>query len=104
MFMISSRDFTRSSWSTTRSWRLAVDREEHLTGWTPTGVDINEGRTSGRPWAVLLAASGQLHGRQWAGSHGRRQDPFFEDRMTLAKVYHYPTEHFRFHEQQLTLR
>jgi hypothetical protein len=33
-----------------------------------------------------------------------RWDPFFKDRMTLAEVYHYPTQHFRFHEQQLTLR
>ena len=33
-----------------------------------------------------------------------RWDPFFKDRMTLADVYHYPTQHFRFHEQQLTLR
>jgi hypothetical protein len=24
--------------------------------------------------------------------------------MTLADVYHYPTQHFDFHERQLTLR
>ena len=41
--------------------------------WTPTGK-----RTStravlfGRRWAKPLAASGQLHGRHWARSHGRR--------------------------------
>lgn len=32
-----------------------------------------------------------------------RWDPFFRDRMTLAEVYHYGTEHFDFHRVQLTL-
>lgn len=32
-----------------------------------------------------------------------RWDPFFNDYMTLADVYRYPTQHFRFHEQQLSL-
>ena len=32
-----------------------------------------------------------------------RWDPFFKDFMTLADIYHYPTQHFRFHQQQLTL-
>ena len=31
-------------------------------------------------------------------------DPFFRDKMTLLDVYHYGTEHFDFHERQLTLR
>ena len=30
-------------------------------------------------------------------------DPFFRDWMTLADVYHYGTEHFDFHQGQLTL-
>ncbi len=30
-------------------------------------------------------------------------DPFFVDYMTLADIYHYPTQHFRFHQRQLTL-
>ena len=30
-------------------------------------------------------------------------DPFFADYMTLAAIYHYPTQHFRFHQRQLTL-
>src|SRR5512132_2431396 len=30
-------------------------------------------------------------------------DPFFADYMTLADIYHYPTQHFRFHQHQLTL-
>ena len=30
-------------------------------------------------------------------------DPFFRDRMTLLDVYHYGTQHFDFHRQQLTL-
>ena len=33
-----------------------------------------------------------------------RWDPFFKDTMTLAEVYHYPTQHFDFHERQLTIR
>ena len=32
-----------------------------------------------------------------------RWDPFFKTFMTLADVYRYPTQHFRFHEAQLTL-
>jgi len=32
-----------------------------------------------------------------------RWDPFFKDFMTLADLYHYPTQHFEFHQQQLTL-
>ena len=30
-----------------------------------------------------------------------RWDPFFKDYMTLADVYHYPTQHFLFHSKQL---
>jgi len=30
-------------------------------------------------------------------------DPFFTDYMTLADIYRYPTQHFRFHQRQLTL-
>ena len=36
-----------------------------------TGFDA--GSSVGRRWAEPLAAGGQLHGRRWAGSHGRRQ-------------------------------
>jgi len=32
-----------------------------------------------------------------------RWDPFFKDWMTLADLYHYPTQHFDFHRRQLTL-
>jgi hypothetical protein len=32
-----------------------------------------------------------------------RWDPFFTDYMTLADVYHFPTQHFEFHRHQLTL-
>ena len=34
--------------------------------------DFNEGRTTGRQWAELLATSRQLRGRLRAESHGRR--------------------------------
>ena len=30
-------------------------------------------------------------------------DPFFKPYMTLADVYHYPTQHFDFHREQLSL-
>ncbi|MGW3964252.1 DinB family protein [Amycolatopsis sp. NPDC005003] len=33
-----------------------------------------------------------------------RWDPFFKDRMTLADVYRFPTQHYDFHRRQLTLR
>ncbi|MFI6564195.1 DinB family protein [Streptomyces sp. NPDC050534] len=32
-----------------------------------------------------------------------RWDPFFQDFMTLADIYRYPTRHFDFHHRQLTL-
>jgi len=32
-----------------------------------------------------------------------RWDPFFTKSTTVADVYHYATEHFEFHRQQLTL-
>lgn len=32
-----------------------------------------------------------------------RWDPFFQDYMTLADIYRFPTQHFDFHRQQLTL-
>jgi hypothetical protein len=32
-----------------------------------------------------------------------RWDPFFADTMTLADVYHYATQHFDYHGEQLTL-
>lgn len=33
-----------------------------------------------------------------------RWDPFFKDYMTLADIFHYPSEHFDFHLQQLSLK
>ena len=37
------------------------------------------------------------------GMHFPRQwDPFFKDYMTLADIYHYPTQHFTFHSRQLS--
>ena len=32
-----------------------------------------------------------------------RWDPYFKDYMTLREVYHYPTEHYDHHRQQLTV-
>jgi hypothetical protein len=56
--MISSRDFTRSSWSTVTVQRPAVDREEHPPGHPGERGHIHEDRSVVRHWAVLLAASG----------------------------------------------
>lgn len=42
--------------------------------------------------------------RLLSGMHyPERWDPFFKDFMTLADLYHYPTQHFEFHERQLAL-
>lgn len=35
-------------------------------------------------------------------SYPTRWDPFFTPTMTLAEVYHYPTQHFDFHRRQLS--
>ena len=55
---------------------------------------------------VALAAGLQAAGA-WCDLPGARAptswDPFFADYMTLADIYHYPTQHFRFHQRQLTL-
>lgn len=32
-----------------------------------------------------------------------RWDPFFKEFMTVADIYHYPSQHFDFHRRQLTL-
>ncbi len=37
-------------------------------------MDVNEGSSPVRHWAILLATTGQVRDRLWAGSHGRRQD------------------------------
>jgi hypothetical protein len=33
-----------------------------------------------------------------------RWDPYFEDVMTVADVYHYPTQHYDHQRRQLTMR
>ena len=62
--------------------------------------------------AVLdhVIAALQQHLQRETGSALRRGmyypttwDPFFARYMTLADVYRYPTQHFRFHQRQLTL-
>ena len=35
-------------------------------------------------------------------SYPTRWDPFFKSTMTLAEVYHFPTQHFDFHRRQLS--
>jgi hypothetical protein len=36
-------------------------------------------------------------------SYPVRWDPFFKEFMTVADIYHYPSQHFDFHRRQLTL-
>jgi hypothetical protein len=57
-----------------------------------------------------VIAALQKHLQRETGSDLRRGmhypttwDPFFADYMTLADIYRYPTQHFRFHQRQLTL-
>lgn len=57
---------------------------------------------------VTMALEQQLRaetsGRLRLGMHyPTRWDPFFKDFMTLADLYHYPAQHFDFHQRQLTL-
>ena len=49
-------------------------------------MDFNAGSSVGRRWAKPLAASGQLHGRHWAGSHGRRQPETSSAKLTVQTV------------------
>jgi hypothetical protein len=52
--------------------------------------DFNEGRTTDRQWAELLATDGQFRDRLWAGSHGRRQFATFDrgdqTRMSVIRI------------------
>ena len=57
-----------------------------------------------------VIAALQKHLQRETGSALRRGmhypttwDPFFAEYMTLADIYRYPTQHFRFHQRQLTL-
>lgn len=63
---------------------------------------------AGKMDRVTIALERRLHAetgaRLRAGMHYPvRWDPFFKDFMTLADIYHYPTQHFDFHQRQLTL-
>ena len=65
-------------------------------------------RLAGKMDQVTMALEQRLRGETSAqlrsGMHyPKRWDPFFKDFMALADLYHYPTQHFDFHERQLTL-
>ena len=65
-------------------------------------------RMAGKMDQVTLALEQRLRAETGArlrsGMHyPERWDPFFKDFMTLADLYHYPTQHFEFHQRQLTL-
>ena len=55
--------------------------------------------------------AGELDGSGSRGQEGASINPglvaavgsCFKDFMTLADLYHYPTQHFDFHQRQLTL-
>jgi DinB family protein len=48
--------------------------------------------------------SGQTEYDLGRGMHfPTRWDPFFTDYMTIADLYHYPTQHYDFHRNQLSL-
>ena len=54
--------------------------------------------------ALEQRLSAETSARLRIGMHDpERWDPFFQDFMTLADLYHYPTQHFAFHQRQLTL-
>jgi hypothetical protein len=65
-------------------------------------------RLAGKLDRVTTALEQQLRAKGTAelaaGMHyPTRWDPFFKDFMTLADLYHYPGQHFDFHQRQLTL-
>ena len=58
---------------------------------------------------TIARLNDRLDGEQEAALQRRMHfpvgwDPFFEDVMTLAEVYHFGTQHFNFHRTQLALR
>ena len=75
------------------SGRLACLATTSRTGRDTTGADarssydFNEGRTTGRQWAELLATNGQSRDRLRAGSHGRRHP----QRVRRQLNHHLPT-------------
>jgi hypothetical protein len=65
-------------------------------------------RLAGKLDRVTMALERRLRAetstRLRSGMHyPARWDPFFKDFMTLADIYHFPTQHFDFHQRQLTL-
>lgn len=65
-------------------------------------------RLAGKLDQVTLALERQLRAATTAQLHAGmhypvRWDPFFKDFMTLADLFHYPAQHFDFHQRQLTL-
>lgn len=67
-------------------WAPAGRRERPPPGGPQRATDMNEGRTTGHQWAVLMATPGQLPGRLRAQSHGRRQGASMAVRWALIGV------------------
>lgn len=98
-----SRVFARLLNAATRPF----DVVNHLGSWAG-------GNTLSTRWMVSMFdhVIAKLHRRLDAESEAdllrgmhypTRWDPCFADRMTLADVYHFATQHFEFHRRQLTL-
>ena len=70
-------------------------------------MTYNHRRMGGKLDRVVASLQRRLR-REDAGSlagsmsYPTRWDPFFTPTMTLAEVYHYPTQHFDFHRRQLS--
>jgi hypothetical protein len=73
------------------------------------GARIYSTQRMGRKFDAVIAALERRLAAEPNANMGRsmafpvRWDPFFKSKMTLADVYHYPTQHFDFHKRQLTL-
>ena len=64
-------------------------------------------RMAGKMDRVTKALERRLHAETGARLRSgmyypKRWDLFFKDFMTLTDIYHYPTQHFDFHQRQLT--
>jgi hypothetical protein len=72
------------------------------------GVRITASRRMTRMLDHMIAALQQHLQRETEAGlrrgmhHPTTWDPFFAGYMTLADIYRYPTQHFRFHQRQVT--
>jgi hypothetical protein len=94
------------------AWLLnSASRPFHLINYLGSGAGawiVPPARLPGMLDRVTAALQRRLQ-RETDAALGRGKrypaswDPFFRTRMTLAELYRYPTRHYRYHRQQLTL-